>query len=347
MLNGRALQPRCVAAFGPGAGCEAHASAPRQIAESPPPGPARRSARAERRGAVQPASSSAAVGRRRPASRRRGRRRAWRTWRQEALMMDATTRTILLGTLAALLSAASARAPAGTPAPAAEAPASSRGLCCRRPSARQRRASRLSPRPRVPMMTRHCSASSAVRGNVWCAPGIGMDQAARQSFSTSSRGRRRSCALRPAPNRATLQIGNDGWPLPIPMLQRGGAWRFDAAAGAQEIVDRRIGRNELDTIETLHAIADAQDEYARTAGRQGGLRGYARRFFSTPGQRDGLSGRRPRERQKVRSVRSPRQRAQVDMAGASAARDRSPITAMSSACWNGRGLQRRAGRLIT
>lgn len=94
--------------------------------------------------------------------------------------------------------------------------------------------------------------------------------------------------VRDMPHRAVLQIGEDGWPLPIPLMQHGNAWRFDAAAATQEIVDRRIGRNELDTIETLGAVADAQDEFARTAGRRGALRTYARRFFSTPGQRDGL-----------------------------------------------------------
>ena len=85
-----------------------------------------------------------------------------------------------------------------------------------------------------------------------------------------------------------IQVGPDAWPLPIPMVQRGGGWRFDARQGAEEIVTRRIGRNELDTIETLRAIVDAQDDYARTAGRQGAFHAYARRFFSTPGQRDGL-----------------------------------------------------------
>jgi hypothetical protein len=94
--------------------------------------------------------------------------------------------------------------------------------------------------------------------------------------------------LRPSPGRAILQVGPEGWPLPIPMVERGGAWRFDAAAATQEIVDRRIGRNEIDAIETLRAIADAQDEFARTAGRQGAFSAYARRFFSTPGRRDGL-----------------------------------------------------------
>lgn len=94
--------------------------------------------------------------------------------------------------------------------------------------------------------------------------------------------------LRPTPNRAVLQVGTDGWPLPIPMLRRDGGWRFDAQQGAQTVIDRRIGRNELDTIETLRAIADAQHDYARSAGRSGAFLAYARRFFSTPGQRDGL-----------------------------------------------------------
>ena len=73
----------------------------------------------------------------------------------------------------------------------------------------------------------------------------------------------------PAPDRAVLQIGKDDWPLPIPMIRRGGTWRFDPRDGVQEMVNRRIGRNELDTIQVLLAIVDAQDEYARTAGRQG------------------------------------------------------------------------------
>lgn len=94
--------------------------------------------------------------------------------------------------------------------------------------------------------------------------------------------------LRPAPNRAVLQVGEDGWPLPIPMVRRGGAWRFDPAAGAQELNDRRVGRNELDTIQALRAVADAQEEYARTVGRQGAFRTYAQRFFSSPGTHDGL-----------------------------------------------------------
>ncbi|WP_431284224.1 DUF2950 domain-containing protein [Humitalea sp. 24SJ18S-53] len=112
------------------------------------------------------------------------------------------------------------------------------------------------------------------------------DRAARDRFAESYAQKHE--ILTPAPNRAVLQVGDDEWPLPIPMIQRGGAWRFDARQGTQEIIDRRIGRNELDTIQALYAIVEAQDEYAATVGRQGAFRAYARRFFSTPGTHDGL-----------------------------------------------------------
>ena len=112
------------------------------------------------------------------------------------------------------------------------------------------------------------------------------DRKAREQFSAAYASKRE--ILRPAADRAVLQVGEDGWALPIPLMAHGGTWRFDAGKGVQELVDRRIGRNELDTIETLRAIADAEAEYARTAGREGGFRVYARRFFSTPGRHDGL-----------------------------------------------------------
>jgi len=114
----------------------------------------------------------------------------------------------------------------------------------------------------------------------------GVDRDVRERFTAAHD--EKAEILRPAPNRAVLQLGADGWPLPIPLVRRDGSWRFDARQGEQTVIDRRIGRNELDTIETLRAIAEAQDEYARSVGRQGAFLTYARRFFSTPGQRDGL-----------------------------------------------------------
>ena len=112
------------------------------------------------------------------------------------------------------------------------------------------------------------------------------DRATRDRFTTAYAAK--NAIERPTPQRALLVIGEDEWPLPIPMIQRGRGWRFDARQGGQEILDRLIGRNELDTIKTLRALAEAQAEYARGAGRSGAFRSYARRFFSTPGQRDGL-----------------------------------------------------------
>ncbi|MBL6459150.1 DUF2950 domain-containing protein [Belnapia sp. T6] len=113
------------------------------------------------------------------------------------------------------------------------------------------------------------------------------DRAALERFAAAHAAK--SEILRPAPDRAVLQVGEDGWPLPIP-IRRGsdGRWRFDAGAGAQELLVRRIGRNELAAIGTLRAIVDAQRHYALTAGRQGPFRTYARRLFSSPGTRDGL-----------------------------------------------------------
>lgn len=90
------------------------------------------------------------------------------------------------------------------------------------------------------------------------------------------------------PGQAELDVGPDDWPLPIPLLQTDGRWTFDTAAGAQTIVDRRIGRNELSAIRTLLAGVDAQRDYFNRMKQQSGPGAYATRFISTPGHRDGL-----------------------------------------------------------
>jgi hypothetical protein len=90
------------------------------------------------------------------------------------------------------------------------------------------------------------------------------------------------------PDKALMIVGNDAFPFPIPLVKSGRTWSFAPELGRQEILDRRIGRNEIDTINTLLAIADAQDEYA-SADREGkGARAYAQRFVSSPGKRNGL-----------------------------------------------------------
>jgi hypothetical protein len=87
--------------------------------------------------------------------------------------------------------------------------------------------------------------------------------------------------------RAVLVCGDD-WPFPAPLVLKAGKWSFDAEAGREEVMNRRVGRNELDTIQTLLAIVDAQREYAVSDADGNGLHDYAARFRSTPGKKDGL-----------------------------------------------------------
>jgi len=87
---------------------------------------------------------------------------------------------------------------------------------------------------------------------------------------------------------AILHVGAEDWPFPIPLVRRNGAWLFDTAAGADEILNRRIGRNELNAIQVCLAVVDAQREYASTDHDGSGVRAFARRFVSAPGKKDGL-----------------------------------------------------------
>ena len=89
-------------------------------------------------------------------------------------------------------------------------------------------------------------------------------------------------------NRAVLLVGDGDWPFPAPVVRQGDGWVFDSAAGREEIINRRIGRNELGAIQTLLAIVDAQREYAATDPDGNGSADYARRFVSSEGTRDGL-----------------------------------------------------------
>jgi Protein of unknown function (DUF2950) len=87
---------------------------------------------------------------------------------------------------------------------------------------------------------------------------------------------------------AALIVGDDDWSFPAPLKKQGDKWAFDAAAGREEITNRRIGRNELDTLQTLLAVVDAQREYAAADPDRSGFNAYARRFISSAGKKDGL-----------------------------------------------------------
>jgi hypothetical protein len=88
--------------------------------------------------------------------------------------------------------------------------------------------------------------------------------------------------------KAVLYIGTEEWPFPIPVMKRGEKWLFDTKTGKEELINRRIGRNELSTIQTCLAYVDAQREYAGKDLDGNGLFEYAQKFVSTPGKKDGL-----------------------------------------------------------
>jgi len=93
--------------------------------------------------------------------------------------------------------------------------------------------------------------------------------------------------------RAFISIGNDEWPFPVPIVKTGSTWSFDSKAGLNEIVLRRIGRNELDAIQICHGFVEAQNEYALTKHGDPPVNQYAQKIISTPGKQDGLAWQNP------------------------------------------------------
>lgn len=85
-----------------------------------------------------------------------------------------------------------------------------------------------------------------------------------------------------------LVVGPDAWPFPIPLVKAGEQWGWDTAAGIDEIINRRIGRNELQAIQTCLAIGDAQRDYYMQDPDGDAVMQYAHKFLSTAGKRDGL-----------------------------------------------------------
>jgi hypothetical protein len=88
--------------------------------------------------------------------------------------------------------------------------------------------------------------------------------------------------------KVVLQIGTEEWPFPIPIVKRGEKWSFDTRKGKEELINRRIGRNELNTIQVCLAYVDAQREYALKDRDANGLLEYAQKFRSDPGKKNGL-----------------------------------------------------------
>jgi hypothetical protein len=89
-------------------------------------------------------------------------------------------------------------------------------------------------------------------------------------------------------DRVSIIIGNDNWPFPIPIVRRGEGWVFDTKAGREEVLSRRIGRNELNAIQVCGAYVEAQREYASTDRERDGIIQYAQKVISDPYKRNGL-----------------------------------------------------------
>jgi DUF2950 family protein len=102
---------------------------------------------------------------------------------------------------------------------------------------------------------------------------------------------------------ATLETGTDKWSFPIPLVKDANGWRFDTYEGKREILIRRIGRDELSTIQTCQAYVAAQREYYQSNPQGSPLLQYAQKFASTPGKHDGLYWGAKRASRRARSVR--------------------------------------------
>jgi ferredoxin len=93
---------------------------------------------------------------------------------------------------------------------------------------------------------------------------------------------------RESDTKCVLEVGTNAWPFPIPLVQRDGRWLFDTAAGKEEILSRRIGKNELAVLESMRAYVDAQREYASRDRDGDEVLEYAQGLASSPGTKDGL-----------------------------------------------------------
>jgi hypothetical protein len=90
------------------------------------------------------------------------------------------------------------------------------------------------------------------------------------------------------PDSLILEVGEDKWPFPIPLASRDGKWHWDGATGVEEMINRRVGRNELMTIQSCLAFVDAQREYYARNEQKNTLQHYADKLISSKGKKDGL-----------------------------------------------------------
>ncbi len=123
-------------------------------------------------------------------------------------------------------------------------------------------------------------------GNVVSSGDEVADRAAGQQFV--ARAKQETKLVKSGDAAMIAHVGKDDWSFPIPLAKDSNGWCFDTAAGKEELLNRRIGRNELHTIAVCYAYVDAQREYAREDRNGDGIRQYAQKFGSDPGRRNGL-----------------------------------------------------------
>jgi Protein of unknown function (DUF2950) len=112
------------------------------------------------------------------------------------------------------------------------------------------------------------------------------DKAARENFVSGYE--EKNELEKEGPDKVVLSVGQDNWPLPIPIVKKDGRWVFDTQAGKEELLNRRIGRNELNTIDVMHAFVDAEREYVSKDRNGDGATEFAQKIISTSGEQDGL-----------------------------------------------------------
>jgi len=113
------------------------------------------------------------------------------------------------------------------------------------------------------------------------------------AFATKAREKNQITVDPKDSGRAILSVGNDEWPLPIPLVKKEGKWSFDTKAGREEVLFRRIGANELDVIQICRGYVEAQNEYALEKHDNAEVNQYAQKIISTPGKHDGLAWQNP------------------------------------------------------
>ena len=116
-----------------------------------------------------------------------------------------------------------------------------------------------------------------------------LDRESAQEFAAQAR-RKKQIAMDPkSESRAFLLVGDAAWPFPLPIVKHAGRWSFDVSAGRDELIRRRIGRNELDAIAICRGYVEAQFDYAYRKRQEYDVAQYAQRIIANPGKQDGLA----------------------------------------------------------